>query len=367
MAGWRDRIPPWAQGLVDQLASISRHASSHRTNLSAGGLAFFVSLSIAPAAVVVGWIAGLLVDPSEVQRSLAVLAGQSPGLGASLTPFVDSLGTLVEQASGTTFTVATIVSLLLAVYASSRMVYGLRLALSTAFNAHERYSGGIERLVSSIITLIGLVVAVAILVAVTVVPRVLAALGLGDVRIFTGVGVIDWGILLVLLWAVVRWLISRTSNAHVRVPWWSPGPIVAALWMIVASMGVGIYVQLSSALGAAIAIFGSAIVVLLWLYLCFLGLLYGAEIEAERQRRAMSSGLNGDALGGLEPTGSRPTPGSAREPARCAGDQCRDECAERGARPHRSCSQEGEHQADEPPADAKGHAGDGREGQATGG
>jgi membrane protein len=301
VGGWRDRIPPWAQEPMAQVQSISAHATLHRTTLSAGGLAFFVSLSIAPAAVVVGWIAGLLVDPSRVQQSLEVLVGQSPGVGASLKPFVDSLTSLIEQASGTTFTVATIVSLLLAVYAASRMVYGLRLALNTAFNAPKRYTGAIERLASSVITLIGLVVAVAILVAVTVVPRILAALGLGDVRIFTGVALIDWGTLLVLLWAIVRWLMSRASNTQVRLPWWSPGPIVAALWIIVASIGVGIYVQFSSALGAAIAIFGSAIVVLLWLYLCFLGLLYGAEIEAERQRRVITSDLPEAAVGGFEP------------------------------------------------------------------
>lgn len=307
MTGWRDRIPPWAQGLVAQVESISAHATLHRTTLSAGGLAFFVSLSIAPAAVVVGWIAGLLVDPGQVQQGLKALVGQSPGVGASLKPFVDSLGSLIEQASGTTFTVATIVSLLLAVYAASRMVYGLRLALNTAFNGPRRYTGAIERVVSSVVTLIGLVVAVAILIAVTVVPRVLAALGLGDVRIFTGVAIIDWTILMLLLWAVVRWLMARTSDPKVRLPWWSPGPIVAAVWIILASIGVGIYVQFSSALGAAIAIFGSAIVVLLWLYLCFLGLLYGAEIEAERQRRLVASDLPQATLDGFEPTGNRPS------------------------------------------------------------
>ena len=41
----------------------------------------------------------------------------------------------------------------------------------------------------------------------------------------------------------------------------------------------------SSTFGAAISLFGTPIVLLLWFYLCFLGLLYGAEVEAMTQRR----------------------------------------------------------------------------------
>jgi uncharacterized BrkB/YihY/UPF0761 family membrane protein len=64
------------------------------------------------------------------------------------------------------------------------------------------------------------------------------------------------------------------------------GPLVAAVWIMGSSAGVGVYVSLSGTLGAAIIVFGSALVVLMWLYLCFVGLLFGAEIEADRQERA---------------------------------------------------------------------------------
>ena len=46
-------------------------------------------------------------------------------------------------------------------------------------------------------------------------------------------------------------------------------------------LGVGIFVRLSTSLTAATAIFGSLIVVLLWLYLSFLGLLVAAVVDAQ--------------------------------------------------------------------------------------
>jgi membrane protein len=264
---------------------ISGRFTEHRGSLTAGGLAFFVALSIAPAAVVVGWIVGLIVTPDQVRQALTDLVNHSPDLVTSLKPFVDSIVGVVEQSSGSTVTVTSLISLVIAVYAASRMVYGLRLALNTTFGVPERYRGIMERVLASAITLIGLVCAGAVIITLTFVPRILEALGITDVQIFTGIWVVDWVIVAVFVWLGCRWLMNRVPNHRQRVPWLAPGPIVSALWIVAVSGGVGIYVHFSGTLGAAILIFGTALVALLWLYLCFVGLLMGAEIEADRQRR----------------------------------------------------------------------------------
>lgn len=289
MPGSLAPLRPHLDRLRAEARAYSGRVNRHRTTLSAGGLAYFAALSVAPAAVVIGWLAGIFLDPKDVADVMQRVVQHSPGSASALAPFVDSVMSLVEQASGTTFRIATVVSLVLAVYAASRMVYGLRLALNTAFDVPERYAGLGERLLSTLITLIGMVIAVAAMVALTVLPRILSAIEV-NVRVLTGVAVIDWGIVGLLVWVAVRWLIKRGANHGTRVPVWAPGPMVAAVWILASTVGLGLYVRMSSALSAAIAIFGSAIVVLLWLYLCFLGLLYGAEIEAERQvRRATSN------------------------------------------------------------------------------
>jgi membrane protein len=307
--GW---IGTWRR-LRAEVTSLTERTHRHRTSLAAGGLAYFVALSIAPAAVVVGRIAGFVLDPAAVRLAIDEVTARSPDQTATLAPAADSIAALIVQSSSATFTVATLVSLVVAVYGASRMVFGLRLALSAAFETSPRYAGLGERVAATVITLVGVVLAVVVMIALTVIPRVLDALGL-HARMLTSVPFLDWAIATALLWLAVRGIISRGANHRMRVPWWAPGPILATIWILGASVGVGLYVRFSSSLGAAVVLFGSAVVVLLWLYLCFLGLLYGAEVEAQRQDRLRTgAGLAGE-----------PAP-LAGEPAGRTGDQRRDE------------------------------------------
>lgn len=272
---------------VTQAKELSARLSRHRTSLSAGGLAYFVALSIGPAAIAVGGIAGLIIGPDNVRNALNEVERDTPGPATSLRPAASSLTALISQSSGASLTVATLVSFVVAVYGASRTVSYLRIALNTAFDVPDRYSGMWERIAAALITLAGMVAAVAVMLVLTVVPMILQALDL-NVRLFTGVALIDWAIVAVLTWLACHWLIRRAANHRSRVPWWSPGPMVAVIWMVGCTIGLGLYVRYSGSLGAAIAIFGSAVVILLWLYLCLMGLLIGAEVEAERQSRFSS-------------------------------------------------------------------------------
>jgi len=314
----------WArvwQRLRADVKSITDRTDRHRTTLAAGGLAYFVALSIAPAAVVVGKIAGFVIDPVRVRLVMDELIARSPEQTSTLTPMADSIANLIVQSSSTTFTIATVVSVLVAVYGASRMVYGLRLALSAAFQTPARYAGLGERLASTAITLLAITLAVAALIALTVVPRILDALGL-HARSLTAVPFLDWATAAVLVWLIVRLIISRGANHRMKVPWWAPGPIFAAGWILISSVGVGLYVRFSASLGAAVLLFGSAVVALLWLYLCFLGLLTGAELEAERQDRLRAREV--------DPSRQAPLTG---EPARRPGDQGGDKGAAGGTDP----------------------------------
>ena len=281
--GWRALV-----GRVKSDASaISVRMNRHRSSLSAGGLAYFVALSVGPAAIAIGGIAGLVIGPDTVRSALDEVERGTPGISAALKPAASSLVDLISQSSDASLTAATVIGFVVAVYGASRTVYYLRIALNTAFDVPDRYAGIWERIASALITLAGMVAAVAVMLVLTIVPMILKALNL-NVRLFTGVAIVDWGIVALLTWLACHWLIRRAANHRSRVPWWSPGPIVAVGWMVACTIGLGLYVRYSGSLGAAIAIFGSAVVILLWLYLCLLGLLIGAEVEAERQSRFSS-------------------------------------------------------------------------------
>lgn len=276
------RVDPRARAIIDEVRAIVQRYTLHRGSLVAGGLAFFVALSLAPAALATGRIAGLLLDPEQIRSVMEHLARQSPYLGPN-SDVTDAVISLVESGSATSVTVTTVISLFVAVYAASRVVLGMHLALNTALARPERYEGLGRRLFATVATLVGLIAVAALLIALTVIPVILQWLGL-DVRLTTGVPILDWLVFALVLWAGVWALLGRpTGHARLRV---AVEPLVATIWILAVSGGVGIYASLSSSMGATSVVFGSAIVVLLWVYLCFIGILLAAEWIGWRQDRA---------------------------------------------------------------------------------
>lgn len=262
---------------------ISARMGAHRASLAAGGLAYFVVLAIAPAAVVVGSLAGLLLTPAEIREAFARLQDSAPELASNVSGLSDALISIVENASATSFTVATIISVLVAIYAASKVVYGIRLAQDTSYGVVSTDRPLLARAGSAIITLVALLAVATVIVALTLIPKVLGALGLDNVRLLTGTTALDWLVLIVLVWLLVRVTMGHLTGARRRVPMRALGPIVATAVIAGSTIGVGIYAHYSSTLSAAVLVFGSAVVLLLWLYLGFLGLLIGSEMEAVRR------------------------------------------------------------------------------------
>lgn len=268
---------PKIERLLADGREIGRRMGEHRVSLAAGGLAYFVMLAIAPAAVVIGSIMGWFITPAQLQVLLTTLEDHSViRLSEAVTT---SLNSVLEHYSATAFTITGVVSVLIAVYASSKMLYGLRMALNASFGEPPVTRSLIQRFFATVATLVLLVGVAAVLLALAVVPAVLNALGLSDIRILTGLRVVDWLIMVLLAWTLVRLSYRFLNGAKPRLPWYALGPIAAAVAIMLASAGVGLYAQYSSTMGAALAVFGSPVIILLWLYLCFYAILVGAEFE----------------------------------------------------------------------------------------
>lgn len=275
---------PRLRAISYALRDIGLRCTEHRNSLAAGGLAYFVALAVAPAAVVVGAMAGLILGPDQVQRVVNSLAGQDPSQAQALKPITDSLVNATEHASVSGLTVTSLVGLIVAIYAASKVVFGLRLALDGVFETAPKRRGFMARVIATLTTLIGMLVVVGAFVALTVLPRILGWLGATQVRIFSGIGILDWVIGALLIWLAIRWVLRHAPNNPKPIPWSALGPIFSTFWLLAVSAGVGIYANFSTTLGSAIAVFGGVVVFLLWCYLGFLGLLIGAEIEGQRQR-----------------------------------------------------------------------------------
>lgn len=207
---------PTAKG--HQLRAKRYRPTVHRAPklVAAGGLAYFVALAVAPAAVVVGAMAGLILGPDQVQRVVNSLAGQDPSQAQALKPITDSLVNATEHASVSGLTVTSLVGLIVAIYAASKVVFGLRLALDGVFETAPKRRGFMARVIATLTTLIGMLVVVGAFVALTVLPRILGWLGATQVRIFSGIGILDWVIGALLIWLAIRWVLRHAPNNRSR-------------------------------------------------------------------------------------------------------------------------------------------------------
>ena len=153
-------------------------------------------------------------------------------------------------------------------------------------------------------TLVGLVAGVGLVVLATFQPSIMSWLGVERPTVLTGSWVLDWLIIAALVHLAVRWLLQHAPNQARHVSWVSRGALLATAGILAVTAGVGVYARLSTSLSAAVLVFGTAVVVLLWLYLCFVALLWGAVVEADDQRRGADAA--GDAVSATASEGDRP-------------------------------------------------------------
>ena len=275
------QVPARIVPLVVMARRLIAEYTRSRVSLSAGGLAYFVGLALIPAAVVLGSVAGLFITPAQVTSGMDALVSHNPAL-ANIRPVIEGVVSAAASASATSFTLATLVSVLLALYASSYVVVGARLALHSIYRIERVRYGIAGRFAAAVATFVAVVIVAVLVVLVTVLPRVLGAMGFEQHTTILSNEVVDWVILVVLLFFGVRTLLRRVGRS--RSGWLAPGPLVATAWIAVVSAGLGLYVNLSTVMGAALAAFGSIIVVLLWSYLSFLGLFIGALIDSDQSQ-----------------------------------------------------------------------------------
>lgn len=271
------------------------HARSNGS-LVAAGLAFYTFFALAPAAVAIGAIAGVFLSPADLSSAWKELLARSPDSLSALQPAVDGLTQVAMTASGGVALITSASALVVAIYAASKSVYGVRLAMTTSLSGNVPQGGFALRIVSAVVALVVLVGIVVGLCLVTLLPSFLKALGL-DAPAGTRYALLNWFLVALVTWVLVFLTFRKAPVGGSDARWTSPGVIVAVLWILGAIAAFGLYSAWSSAVGAALLVYGAPIALLLWLYLVALGLLIGAAVQAA----------------------------SGREPARGAGDKGGDE------------------------------------------
>ncbi|TRD21753.1 YihY/virulence factor BrkB family protein [Palleronia caenipelagi] len=249
--------------------------------LYSAGIAFYGMLSVFPAIGAVVAIWGFFADPVEVAEQLAVMEEVMPEEAYDI---VYDQVTQIVGAANSTLGWTTFLSLGAALWSSRAGVASLIRALNAIYGQRNRQ--GLRQIATaSAITLLLIGVSLVALLSVVVLPVVLNFVPLGPVTEWL-VASVRWvvalGVVIVAIGMIYRFGPNRRKA---RLPWVTPGAIVAMfLWGLV-SWGFSYYLSNFGNYNEIYGTLGAVIALLMWMFLSAFTVLLGAALNAELELR----------------------------------------------------------------------------------
>ena len=248
-------------------------------------IAFFALLSFFPTLIVLAALLGsmdAIISASAAQDIEDWIVEQIVRVFGGDNTLEGTVNDLFEGSSAGALTIGAV----LAVYASTRGFIAVVGALDIAYD-HDHTRGWIStRLVGFGITLMSLIFAVVVMVAMAVGPL----LGEGE-RLSETLGVsahyvnlwnwLRWPVVFLVMigWATIVYHVAPNHRAPWKIEF--PGALLAAVWWSVVSLGFSTYLSIvASGANAVFGFLGGALSLLFWLYLIAMGLLVGAEVNS---------------------------------------------------------------------------------------
>ena len=263
-------------------------ASQDNIGLVAAGVAFYAFLAMIPlmAAIILSY--GLLADPQTIAAHMDKVFQMLPGEAASLVQ--GQLAGIVETSSakkGLGLALA-----LGAAYFSARGGAGaMILALNIAFDCKDGRSF-VSRNITAIAITLGAAVGIVLMVVAVAAFGALGALWPNAPAIVLFLVKAATYLVLALAVATGAALLYRFGPACKTAPlrWLSPGSALAAVALVVLTLGFGFYVSNFGNYNAAYGSLGAVVVLLTWLWLSAYMILLGAEFDAALINRSDTPG-----------------------------------------------------------------------------
>lgn len=269
-----------ARGWLDIASRMKTRLDEDHINLVAAGVAFYFLLALFPGITAAVAIAGLVLDPTQVDSALNELTRIVPPDAAEI---ILSQARSVAAASDASLGLATLASLLLSFYSASKGVQSLMEGLNVAYDEKEK-RGFIARQLVRVGLAAALCLAMLAALASTIaLSALMAAVALPE-PLATILGVGRWIVLGLIAVAglslVYRYAPSR-RNAQWR--WLTPGAAAATMLWLLASMGFAYYVSNFGSYNETFGSIAGVIVLLIWLWASAFIILLGAELNAEME------------------------------------------------------------------------------------
>lgn len=260
-----------------------------RIGFIAGGVTFFVALSLFPTLGALVTVYGLFADPAEAAARLELLYSVlPPGVAGFLAEEMQRLA----ANSNTALTFTLLWTLILALWTANSAVKVLFYGMNVAYHEVERRSIVNYNLVCMAFTVSGFVAVLVTAALVVGVPIAFGVFGLAEE--WSHLSPLRWPVLLVVYTAVLT-VAYRLGpcRARARWRWLTPGAIFAALLSLLLSLGFSWYLQTfvrTASYGPLAAMMGF----LIWTWLTVQIVILGAELNAEIEHQTAVDTTTGE-------------------------------------------------------------------------
>lgn len=253
----------------------------------AAALTYYGLLSLFPALLAITALIGLFADPESTTRELTEIVTRiGPDTAAdTFSGPIESI-TSNRSAAGT----LAILGFAGALWAASGYVGAFIRASNVIYETPEGRPFWKLRPLQLVVTLVMVVllalVAVAVVMTGPIVRAVADSIGVGDVAV-TVWDIAKWPVLIAVVITMISLLYYASPNVKLRgFRWVTPGSVVAVIAWVVASAGFALYVANFGSYDETYGTLGGVVVMLVWMWISNVALLFGHELNAERERSA---------------------------------------------------------------------------------
>jgi membrane protein len=250
----------------------------------AAGLTYYAVLAIFPALIAMVSVVGLFGDPATVTKTLTDIVKQVAPEGATAVQGPIEQVTANRGGAG----IGLIIGILLALSSASSYVGAFMRASNVIYETPEGRPFWKLRPLQMLITLAMVILvallALGLLLTGPLVEAVAGSIGVSDAAV-TVWEIAKWPVMLAVVVLIVAVLYYASPNVKLRgFKWVTPGGMVAIIAWLIASAAFAFYVANFGSYDKTYGTLGGVVVMLMWLWITNLAILFGHELNAERER-----------------------------------------------------------------------------------
>jgi len=284
----RDYRPTGVEAKTSWFATLKRTATEFsEDNLSdwAAGLTYYGLLSLFPALIALVSLIGLFGDPQSTTNTITDIV-TSIGPQSSAQTFSGPIESITSHRSAAG--IALVVGLIVALWSASGYVGAFMRASNVIYETPEGRPiwklRPLQILVTLAMVILLAVIAVGLVLTGPIVDAVAEPIGVSSTAT-TVWDIAKWPVLAALFITMISVLYYASPNVKLRgFKWVTPGSIVALVVWVLASAAFAFYVSKFGSYDKTYGTLAGVIVVLIWLWITNLAILFGHELNAERER-----------------------------------------------------------------------------------